>query len=365
MKINTNSNVYSIIYASVMVILVAFLLAYVSSSLKDKQDANVAIDKKTQILASLNVRGIAKSEVEAQYVAHIDTTYVLTAEGQIIEGADAFDVETKEIGEKFPIYKAKTLEGQDALVLPVKGRGLWGGLWGYIAVSPDLQTVLGVYFNHESETAGLGALIKEEKFQSQFKDRPVFGDDGKVALTVVKKGQSENAYQVDGVTGATLTSKGTGEMVRDGMQAYVDVLSKAKGGRSECGRCPTDRQEHCCGPSESCGEQPAPACCNPCECEECCCEMGQDGQCCNPCECDDCCCQPKAPCGECPQQAGCGECPQQSGCGECPQQSGCGECPQQSGCGECPQMAAGEGGRPHCGHAGSSCAEASAGCSQE
>ncbi|MBO4907351.1 MAG: FMN-binding protein [Bacteroidaceae bacterium] len=249
-KLNTNSNVYTIIYASVMVVVVAFLLAFVSSSLKKKQDANVAIDKKTQILAALNVRGIAKSEVEAQYAAHIDTTCVLTADGQVIEGADAFDVETKEIGEKFPIYMAKTADGQNALVLPVKGRGLWGGLWGYIAVTPDMQTVLGAYFNHESETAGLGALIKEEPFQAQFAGRPVFGEDGKVALTVVKKGSSENASQVDGVTGATLTSKGTGEMVHDGLQAYVDVLTKAQ---SACGRhegCP--RQHEGCGRHEGC-----------------------------------------------------------------------------------------------------------------
>ena len=242
-KLNTNSNVYTIIYASVMVVLVAFLLAFVSSSLKDKQDANVAIDKKTQILAALNVRGIDKSEVEAQYNAHIDTTCVLTADGQVIEGADAFDVETKEIGEKFPIYMAKTADGKDALVLPVKGRGLWGGLWGYIAVTPDMQTVLGAYFNHESETAGLGALIKDEPFQAQFAGRPVFGEDGKVALTVVKKGSSENASQVDGVTGATLTSKGTGEMVHDGLQAYVDVLSKLQG---------CEKHDNCDGVHEGC-----------------------------------------------------------------------------------------------------------------
>ena len=93
-KINTNSNVYTICYAAVMVVLVAFLLAFVSESLKDKQKANVDIDKKSQILASLNVRGLAKSDVEAKYNELIQETYVLTPDGQEIEGADAFDVDT-------------------------------------------------------------------------------------------------------------------------------------------------------------------------------------------------------------------------------------------------------------------------------
>ena len=209
MNLNTNSNVYTICYAAVMVVLVAFLLAFVSSALKEKQDENVAIDKRTQILASLNVRGIAKSDVEAKYNELIEETCVLTPDGQEIEGADAFDVETKEIGEKFPIYRAKTAEGADAYVLPLKGRGLWGGIWGYVAVTPDCKQVLGAFFNHESETAGLGALIKDEPFQSQFIGRPVMAD-GKGALTVVKKGESKSEAEVDGVTGATLTSKGVG-----------------------------------------------------------------------------------------------------------------------------------------------------------
>lgn len=265
--LNTNSNVYTIVYAAVMVIIVAFLLAFVSSALKPAQDANVAIDKKSQILASLNVRGLAKSEVEAKYNELIKETVVYDAQGNVIEGLDAFSVETKEIGEKLPVYKAR-LEGSETsevLVLPVKGRGLWGGLWGYIALTPDMQTVVGAYFDHESETAGLGALIKEEKFQSQFSGRPVFGnEDGKVALTVVKKGTSENQTQVDGVTGATLTSKGVGEMVTAGIQQYVKAILGAApveggchGKMKGCGGCPKQAAEG----AEGCGDN-AEGCAN-------------------------------------------------------------------------------------------------------
>ena len=255
--INTNGNVYTICYAAVMVVLVAFLLAFVSESLKDRQKANVDIDKKSQILASLNVRGIAKSDVEAKFDELIQETCVVTPDGQVTEGG-AFEVETKEIGEKFPVYKAKTAAGDDALVLPLKGRGLWGGLWGYVAVTPDFQKVLGAYFDHESETAGLGALIKEEPFQSQFIGRPVMVD-GKVALTVVKKGASEAETQVDGVTGATLTSKGVGEMVLNGLQQYLDAFSASQpagcGHHEGCGGCAEEAAEeapHKCQSGSEC-----------------------------------------------------------------------------------------------------------------
>jgi len=295
--INTNGNVYTICYAAVMVVLVAFLLAFVSSALKPAQDANVAIDKKKQILASLNVRGIDKSEVEAKFDELIQETCVVTPDGQVTEGG-AFEVETKEIGEKFPVYKAKTADGADALVLPLKGRGLWGGLWGYVAVTPDFQTVLGAYFDHESETAGLGALIKEEKFQSQFIGRPVMAD-GKVALTVVKKGASEAETQVDGVTGATLTSKGVGEMVLSGIQQYVDALGGGK--PAGCGR------HEGCGKHEGCPEG-KPAC-------------GQHEGC------------PEA-------QQGCGGCPEQAaaeGGHECQHKNDCcksGTCDKSGSCGK-------------------------------
>jgi len=317
--INTNGNVYTICYAAVMVVLVAFLLAFVSSALKPAQDANVAIDKKKQILASLNVRGIAKSDVEAKFDELIQETCVVTPDGQVTEGG-AFEVETKEIGEKFPIYKAKTAAGDDALVLPLKGRGLWGGLWGYVAVTPDFQKVLGAYFDHESETAGLGALIKEEKFQSQFIGRPVMAD-GKVALTVVKQGASEAETQVDGVTGATLTSKGVGEMVLNGIQQYVDALGAGK---------PAG-----CGKHEGCKK--APKCCDKpdCKCPEkklCACKDGSCGdEACNCASDAKCCAREECPCASCEKVA---PCEKPEGCGKhegCPKaQQGCGGCPEEA-----------------------------------
>lgn len=336
--INTNGNVYTICYAAVMVVIVAFLLAFVSSALKSKQDANVAIDKRTQILASLGVRGIAKSDVEAKYNELIQETYVLTPDGQEIEGADAFDVETKEIGEKFPIYLAKTAAGEDAYVLPLKGRGLWGGIWGYVATTLDGEKVLGAFFNHESETAGLGALIKDAPFQEQFIGRPIFGEDGKVALTVVKKGESKAETEVDGVTGATLTSKGVGEMVQAGIQQYVDVIGKGLESAFSNGSkdCCKDAPKCCEKPDCTCAEKKICACKDG-SCGDAACNCASDAKCCAREECPCTCCEKTAPCEK--KAEGCEG--KHEGCGH------------HEGCGSCPEKAAGEA--PHKCKSGSDC----------
>lgn len=233
---NTNKNSYTIVYASVMVIIVAFLLAFVSSALKPTQDQNVALDKKKQILAALNIRGLASAEeIEAQYAEHVIADKIVNADGTVVEAGDkkdqnGFKVENKDISaEKLPVYFCQ-VDSQMKYVVPMTGRGLWGGLWGYVAVNADLKTVYGAYFSHESETAGLGDLIAEQKFQDQFKGKHLFADDkgDKVALTVVKQGKVEPGkenYQVDGVTGATLTSVGVADMVNKGLQMYVPFFT--------------------------------------------------------------------------------------------------------------------------------------------
>ena len=205
MKINTNGNVYTFVYATVMVVIVAFLLAFVASALKPMQDANVARDTKNQILTRLNITGLKGDAIDQKYA----------------------EVITSELQEQGGKVFVASVDGAVKYVLPVKGRGLWGGLWGYISIDEDKQHVYGTYFDHESETAGLGARIKERWFQEQFNGKPIFTDNPQqVALTVVKQGQSKTETEIDGVTGATLTSKGVAGMVTDGLQAYIEFLNK-------------------------------------------------------------------------------------------------------------------------------------------
>ena len=192
MKLNTNSNAYIIIYSAILVVIVAFLLAFVYQALKPMQDANVALDVKKQILYSLNIRDLDGAEDEAKYAQ------VVKAEKEIN-------------GQK--IYECQ-IGGKDILVASLKGMGLWGGISGYIAINGD-NTVYGAYFNHESETAGLGAEIKDsQEWQEKFIGKKIYDENGNVVLSVVKKVE-DAAAQVDCVTGATLTSNGVDAMIKD------------------------------------------------------------------------------------------------------------------------------------------------------
>ena len=234
---NTNSNSYTIIYASVMVVIVAFLLAFVSSALKPTQDKNVELDKKKQILAALNIRNLQDANaIESKYAEVIVADMIINAKGDTVNAGTekdqaGFKVENKEItAENLPIYICN-VEGATKYVVPMWGRGLWGGLWGYMAINDDCSTVYGAYFSHESETAGLGSPIAEQKFQDQFKNKQIFADTTatQVALTIVKKGQVKNAeYEVDGLTGATLTTKGAAAMVNTGLQQYIGFFNANK-----------------------------------------------------------------------------------------------------------------------------------------
>ena len=192
MKLNTNSNAYIIIYSTILVVIVAFLLAFVYQALKPMQDANVALDVKKQILYSLNIRNLDGAEAEAKY-------------------AEVVKEEKDVNGQK--VYACQ-IDGKDILVASLKGMGLWGGISGYLAIDGEGK-VYGAYFNHESETAGLGAEIKDSQaWQEKFIGKSIYGDDGSVVLSVVKKVENPET-QVDCVTGATLTSNGVDAMLKD------------------------------------------------------------------------------------------------------------------------------------------------------
>lgn len=233
MKLDTNSNIYTIVYASGVVIIVAFLLAFVSKALEPASQANERIDKKKQILASLNIRGISNNDVEENYDKCVTFDKVIRSDGSVVkEGTnkdkDGFLIDSKNIDDNtLPLYQCY-VNGQVKYVVPLYGKGLWGPIWGYIALDSDKNTVYGVYFGHASETAGLGARLTEESFQSQFVGKKVFDDKGDdVALSVVKKRDpSMNAFQCDAITGATFTSNGITAMLHDCLTKYKGFLGE-------------------------------------------------------------------------------------------------------------------------------------------
>lgn len=201
----TNSNSYTIIYSAVIVVIVAFLLAFVYQTLKPRQDANEALDRKKQVLYSLNIRGLDDNAAEAKY-------------SEVVKQEKDVD------GQK--IYTCN-VNGQTKYVFTMTGRGLWGGISGFIAVNDDKNTVYGAYFNHEGETAGLGAEIKDNvKWQEKFQGKKIFNGTNRsdIALTV-KKEVKDPTTQVDAVTGATLTSNGVANMLHDGLGKFIKFLN--------------------------------------------------------------------------------------------------------------------------------------------
>ena len=230
---NTNSNTYIIIYSIILVLIVAFVMAFVSQTLKPMQDVNVALDKKKQILAALNIRDLDDEASASKYAEVVVADEVLSSDGKVVEQG------TKG-GEKAGFvlnsadYKAGRLalfvcsiDGQTKYVVPVYGMGLWGPIWGYVAIDADKNTVYGAYFNHESETAGLGAEIKDSRtWQEQFRGKKIFSEeDDNVSLSVVKKNNVKNpASECDAITGATLTSVGVSDMLQEGLEAYKAFL---------------------------------------------------------------------------------------------------------------------------------------------
>lgn len=228
-----NSNTYTFLYAAIMVILVAAVLASVSMALKPAQKKNVEIEKKQNILASVNIESTAET-AEAIYAEKIVNEYVVTVKGEQVEG-DAFNTNLKKERAKdaedmlLPVFEVKTDEGMK-YVLPLYGAGLWGPVWGYVSLSDDMNTIYGANFDHEGETPGLGAEISTTGFEEPFKGKKIFDESGKlVSILVAKVGQvAPEEHKVDGISGGTITSKGLENMLKDDFTSYEEFLNKKK-----------------------------------------------------------------------------------------------------------------------------------------
>lgn len=231
---NKNNNVYVILYASVMVILVAIGLAFTSESLKDRQNDNANIDKMRQILRSLNIDVDAK-EAQAKYAEVITDAYLVDANGTILEDTKgvtvtdpAFVAESSKLKDAetkgYPVFVAN-VEGQTKYVLVMYGAGLWGPIWGYISLDEDAETIYGTDFSHASETPGLGAEIVRPEFRNEFIGKKLYRDGAFTSVAVVKPGKSDSARDyVDGISGGTLTSKGVDGMLLD-LKMYDPFLT--------------------------------------------------------------------------------------------------------------------------------------------
>lgn len=228
---NRESSGYTIIYASVMVILVALGLSFTHQVLNDKQTTNINIDKMQQILRSLNV-DVKPDEADKRYNELIKNAYLINPDGSKIEGTEgitandpAFTADIAQGGEQgLPVFEAE-VDGTAKYIIPMSGSGLWGALWGYLAVNSDGSTIYGSEFGHAGETPGLGAEIVLSSFRNQFIGKELIKNEEFKSIAVVKPGQSiANRDYVDGISGGTITSKGVDEMLLHSMGKYKNFL---------------------------------------------------------------------------------------------------------------------------------------------
>ncbi len=219
-----NSNAYILTYSTIMVVVVALALAFVALSLKDLQQANILNEKKQAILLSLG----APTENYDEFV----DAYAINSEGQKVEGVDdegvidmLSDLPATFKSGYLPVFEAK--DGR--IVVPVTGTGLWGAVWGYVALKSDMSTISGIVMDHAGETPGLGAEIATDKHQAQYVGKTIFNGNEFVSITLVKggvkAGSASAAHEVDGITGGTKTGDGVTAMFSESLGKYVPFFN--------------------------------------------------------------------------------------------------------------------------------------------
>jgi len=217
-----------------MVVVVAVMLAIAATQLKPFQDANILIEKKQNILKSVNIVADSK-QANDLFSNTIKELFIVDSKGVKVEG-DAFKVDlkvehSKPVDQrKLPVYIADMGDKGKVYIIPLRGAGLWGPIWGYIALTSDMNTIYGANFDHQGETPGLGAEINTEKFQKPFIGKTIFDQAGSFTSIIVAKigEKSDPAHTVDGISGGTITSKGLQKMLFDDLSAYQEFFKTLK-----------------------------------------------------------------------------------------------------------------------------------------
>jgi Na+-transporting NADH:ubiquinone oxidoreductase subunit C len=215
-----------------MVVVVAVLLATASISLGPYQAKNVRLEKMQNILGSVGITSTA-DEAEGMFAKYIISQVVLNNKGEVVNnGISAFDIDLKKELDKtktgqsdkqmFPLFVCNK-DDKLYYIIPIRGKGLWGPIWGYLSLEDDKNTVHGASFGHKGETPGLGAEIEKESFQKQFVGKKILDENGKFASVKVVKGGADpgNPHEVDAISGATVTSNGVTEMLGRTLKSYI------------------------------------------------------------------------------------------------------------------------------------------------
>ncbi|MEM7162483.1 MAG: NADH:ubiquinone reductase (Na(+)-transporting) subunit C [Bacteroidota bacterium] len=256
MAINKDSNGFTFLFSTIMVIVVGALLAFLFLSWKPMFDKNDADKKMMDVLAAINVES-DRNNAEELFKKYVKESIALKFDGTIDEETDGFKLDVKknyksgtsklvqsykgdrpklmeEVGklddQRYPLFIAEK-DGEKYYVMPMVGTGLWGPIWGYVSVGKDFNTIYGASFDHKTETPGLGAEIKESFFEEPFQGQQIYNMKNEYVSISVEKGGAEagNKHQVDGITGGTITSNGVDEMLYRTIKIYTNHFNKIKG----------------------------------------------------------------------------------------------------------------------------------------
>lgn len=234
------SNSYTLIFTSLITIFFGFLLSVAATSLKPRQDINVEIDMKKNILGAL---GIDPKNSDKWSIDEVQKVYKDNIVGIVLDkngyetDKNPKDIDPEKDMNFFPIYIHKTDNNINGYVIPISGKGLWSTLYGYFAIEPDCETAKGITFYKHGETPGLGGEVEKKWFQDNFKGKKFIDDNNTLVGIQVVKGSvdetSKEAYrQVDGISGATITSKGLEVFLKKDLakyQAYFNITKEAIG----------------------------------------------------------------------------------------------------------------------------------------
>jgi Na+-transporting NADH:ubiquinone oxidoreductase subunit C len=236
---NKESNKYIYIYSIAMVVIVAATLSIAATILKPFQQKKVEVEKKQNILFAVHKAADVKKAkskkryIEDEYAKYITSSSVVNSLGTEQEG-NAFEVNLEEemakpaVERKLPVFICTDDDSTLKYILPVRGAGLWGPIWGYVALHDDFSTIYGVVFDHQGETPGLGAELSTPEFHRQFAGKQIFDAASTfVSVKVVKGGGTQGRpHEVDAISGGTITSQGVEKMLLDNLSAYLNFFKE-------------------------------------------------------------------------------------------------------------------------------------------
>ena len=228
-----HSNKYTIFFTATLTVVLGSFISVASGSLKSLQDLNIENDSKKNILASLGYKeNISErwtsSDIQALFSKNIKSLAV-DKKGNIIDTNKVNEKEAFEI-ESYPIYIDQVGGVTKGYAIPISGKGLWSTLYGYFAVEPDGMTAKGITFYAHKETPGLGGEVDKPWFQENFIGKKFVSKNGKLIGIEIVKGKADpnSLYQVDGISGATVTSKGLEKFLLNDLRKYEPFFNKIR-----------------------------------------------------------------------------------------------------------------------------------------